>query len=105
MDLTLVFILLAIVIITIILLLRSYKRQENYKDNPRYITGTPYLPENSPEYDEYNQYAAYDEYSGCDKPINPIYVQYDEKIKSTLPESNKMWTAPDSGVYVNFLQK
>ena len=102
MDLTLAFILLAIVITTIILL-RSYKKHENYNDNPRYLAGTPYLSENSPDYDEYNQYAVYDEYNGCDKPINPIYVQYDEKFQSTLPASNKMWTAPDSGVYVNLL--
>lgn len=103
MEVTAVIILLAIALITANLLRFYKKKQENYTDNPRYITGTPYFSEKDPDYKEYNQYAAYDEYSGCDKPINPIYVQYEKNIPSTLPASNKMWTAPDSGVYVNLL--
>jgi len=96
-------ILLAIALITANLVRLYKKRQENYIDNPRYITGTPYFSEKDPDYSEYNQYVTYDEYSGCDKPINPIYVQYEKNIPSTLPASNKMWTAPDSGTYINLL--
>lgn len=104
MEVSLIIILLAIVLITANLFRLYKKRQENYDDNPHYLTGTPYFSEKDPDYSEYNnQYSTYGEYSGCNKPINPIYVQYEKNIPSTLPASNKMWVAPDSGVYVNFL--
>ena len=97
-----VIILLAILLITA-KLLRRHKRQENYSDNPRYIAGPAYLTEGQPEYSEYNQYSVYDEYNGCEKPYTPNYVQYDKHVQSTLPASNKMWSAVDSGSYVNLL--
>uniref|UniRef100_A0A6C0KHU9 Uncharacterized protein n=1 Tax=viral metagenome TaxID=1070528 RepID=A0A6C0KHU9_9ZZZZ len=104
-----VIVLLAIVamVVTMLRVRRHRKRRENYNnfDNSQFVTGSPYIsPNDKAEFSHYNnESSTYDKYNGCSKPNNPPYVDYEANYQTTLPLSNKMFTTPDSGSYINLL--